>query len=283
MKTSATYIHEYSILDDINETLSDAITDVTKASYEYESVRRDFELKSFFEGTSLDVVMEAEKAGIFERIGNAIIKIIKKISEAISKFTKKFFGKSEEIESDVDIVNQIAARNPELKSTICKGIKEEWFTYKDVAKYQKDIIGLTNMLEQQTIDHKTFRQKCSESLEKFNKSGAIIVGTATTILGVLAIIPKIHKTFKQNKKVVEESKPMLEKLRSKLGVGGAKDNKSQPEPVKESVSSISPETASVIVSEYSKAVSVMTQELNHVVASQNAVGGILKSFINEHK
>lgn len=283
MKTNAAFIHEYSILDDINETLSDAIVSINEASYEYERAKRDFELKSFFENAPLDVFMEKEKVGIFERIGNAIIKIIKKIGEVLSKFTNKFLHKSKEIQSDEEIVNQIAARNPELKSTICKGIKEEWFTYKDIAKYQKDIIGLTNMLEQQTIDHKTFKQKCSEALDKFNKSGAAVITAGATIVGVLAVIPKIHNVFQRNKKVVDESKPVLEKLKAKLGVGKTKNDPDPAAPVKESVSSITPETASLIVSEYSKAVSAMTQELNRVVASQNNVSEVLKSFINEHQ
>ena len=281
MKTNTAYIHEYSMLDDINETLSDAITSINEASYEYDRAKRDFELKTFFEDSSPDLFTEAEKAGIFERIGNAIIKIIKKIGEVLSKFTDKFLHRSKEIQTDEEIVNQIATEHPELKSTICKGINKEWFTYRDIAKYQKDIIGLTNMLEQQTIDHRTFKEKCSEAFNNFNKSGTAIIATGTTIVGLLSIVPKVHSAFQKNKKVLNESKGILEKLKSKIGANKSKDDALGF--VKESTGSLSPEIVSVIVKEFSKAVSVITGELNRVIASQGNIGEVLKNFINEHK
>lgn len=279
MKTSAAYIHEYSILDDVNESLSEAISNINEASYKYNCMKRDFELKSFFEQTSTDVFMEKEAMGFFEKIGNAIMKIIKKIADTIAKFTSKFFNKEKEMKTDEEIVTQIITENPELKKAVCQGINEKWFTYKDVAGYQKDIVGLVQMLEQQTISHKAFREKCLESMEKFKTSGQAIIGAGTTVAGLLAVIPKIHHAFKQNKSVSEDCKKVLNNLKTKIDSRKYINN-----PVNESASSgLTPETASLIVTEYSKAVSEITKEFNQVVASQNNASDVLKSFINEHQ
>ena len=41
----------------------------------------------------------------------------------------------------------MCAEHPELKDTIARGINEEWFTYKDVAAFEKDTVALIAMLE----------------------------------------------------------------------------------------------------------------------------------------
>ena len=66
MKTNAAYIHEFSILDDINETISEVTNEVNHAMYEYETAKRQDDLRSFFENYNEDFIMEKE--GIFTRI-----------------------------------------------------------------------------------------------------------------------------------------------------------------------------------------------------------------------
>lgn len=279
MKTNAAYIHEFSILDDINETISEVTNEVNHAMYEYETSKRQDDLRSFFENYNEDFIMEKE--GIFTRIGNAIIKLIKKIGDVISKFTDKFFHRSKEVETDEQVVNQIVSRNPELRSTVVKGLKNEWFTYKDVAKYKDDILGLSMMLEQQTIDHKTFKQKCGEALDKFNKSGTAIITAGATIAGVLTILPKIVNAFKRNKKALGDTKGALGSLSKKAET--ASPQTPAPQTTTEAANGkITPETVSTILSEISKATSVMSEELNRVSNSQINIDDVLKMFIKQY-
>ena len=49
MKTNTSYIHEYDILDDINECVNITIDSANSAYYSYEAALRHADLSGFFE------------------------------------------------------------------------------------------------------------------------------------------------------------------------------------------------------------------------------------------
>ena len=62
MKTNTSYIHEYDILDDINECVNITIDSANSAYYSYEAALRHADLLGFFENASdSEVFMEKEK------------------------------------------------------------------------------------------------------------------------------------------------------------------------------------------------------------------------------
>lgn len=207
MRTSYNYIHEMDIIDDFYEYSESLIKSIGNDIDEYYKSKSEYELKSFFENT--DIIMEKE--GIVTKLGNAIISLIKKIKECISKFVDKIFHKSKKIESDVDKVNKIVAQHPELRDTIVKGIKEEWFTYRDVAAYEKDIVQLMLMLEKEQISHQKFKEKVGKKLDSFINGGQKIIAVGATVAGILLIAPKIITATKKSK---ESGKSILSVLKS---------------------------------------------------------------------
>lgn len=192
MKTSHAYINEYSFLDEVLEAVESAERDIQIAFYDYSKNKRAIENKSFFEYVeNAGLMVEKEGTSFLAKIGNAVMTIINKIASFLKTITDKITKNNEKIKDDVEIVNQMVARNPQLKNQVAKGIKEEWFTYKDVAAFEKDTIGLINMLEQNRIDHRTFREKFEDMSKKFADSAKPIITIGTTVGAVLGAVGHI--------------------------------------------------------------------------------------------
>ena len=217
MKINYNYIHEFDIVDDFNEYSMGILESTQHDIDEYYNNIRTSELKSFFENSSSDTFMEAEKEGILTKIGNAVISLVKKIRECISKFLDKFLHKNKKIESDVDIVNRMIIQHPEIRDVVVDGIKKEWFTYRDIAQYEHDIVQLMIMLENQQISNKKFKEKAGEKLNKFIDGGQKIIATGATIAGVLLVVPKIMSAVKKSKKAGKELSDMMDKSSKKSG------------------------------------------------------------------
>lgn len=277
MKTNTSYIHEYDILDDINECVNITIDSANSAYYSYEAALRHADLLGFFENASdSEVFMEKEKMGFFEKIGTAIINLIKKIADAIKNFASRFQKKTEEIKTDQEIVSQILQEHPDVKNEVCRGIKNEWFTYHDVAQYEKDIVGLCNMLEQHAIDHVTFKEKAAAALKKFASNGQIIITAGTTLAAGIAVVPKIVNQYKAAKTSLESLKKDSEKKGKKWKAGSGYIGEAES-------NNVDPKTASLIISEYSKAVSEITKEQTNVLQGYNVVDANLKAVANKYK
>ena len=265
------------MLDDINECVNITIDSANSAYYSYEAALRHADLLGFFENASdSEVFMEKEKMGFFEKIGTAIINLIKKIADAIKNFASRFQKKTEEIKTDQEIVSQILQEHPNVKNEVCRGIKNEWFTYHDVAQYEKDIVGLCNMLEQRAIDHVTFKEKAAAALKKFTSNAQIIVTAGSTLAAGIAIVPRIINQYKAAKTSLESLKKDSEKKGKKW--------KASSGYIKEAESNnVDPKTASLIISEYSKAVSEITKEQTNVLQGYNVIDANLKAVANKYK
>lgn len=282
MKTNASFIHEYDVVDDFTEYVIESVTTLDECVVDYNNLVREYELKSFFEGSQNEEKVSTKKEGIFTRIGNIIINLIKSIGNIITKFVSKFTSRNKEIETDEKIVNRICSEHPEIRQEVVEGIEKEWFTYHNIAEYKNDIVGLCMMLRKKKIDNRTFKEKCSERFHKLLTKGRTIVIAGATVASLMALVPKLAKAYKGCKDTMGDVKKNLEKTKKDL-------QKCKPKPLKEAVSlsdvveAVPIETISAIVQELSKVSSFVTKEMKHVVSGQGKISSVLKGIIRRYK
>lgn len=232
VKTDQSYINQYLKYDLVFEACDECERACIEADYLLRKSQRDAYLNSFFEaslfGKKKDPVVkkaDAAEDNFFAKIGKAISDLIKRITDFIKDIGAAITGKQRDIDADTKAVNKIIAENPELKNTIVKGIKKEWFTKHDVAAYKNDIVGLINMLDQGKIDNETAMDKFNESTKKF-VTGAKDAAVATlTISGAMKLASNINNFRTENRKLADDIRKMAEQTKDDATKGG-KDPKS---------------------------------------------------------
>lgn len=220
VRTDQSYINQYLKYDLVFEACDACERACIEADYLLRKSQRDAYLNSFFEaslfGKKKDpVVKKADDAedNFFAKIGKAISDLIKKITDFIKDIGAAITGKQRDIDADTKAVNKIIAENPELKNTIVKGIKKEWFTKHDVAAYKSDIVGLINMLDQGKIDNETAIDKFNDATKKF-VNGAKDAAIATlTISGAMKLASNINNFRTENKKLADDLRKSAEDIK----------------------------------------------------------------------
>lgn len=227
VRTDQSYINQYLKYDLVFEACDACERACIEADYLLRKSQRDAYLNSFFEaslfGKKKDpVVKKADDAedNFFAKIGKAISDLIKRITDFIKDIGAAITGKQRDIDADTKAVNKIIAENPELKNTIVKGIKKEWFTKHDVAAYKSDIVGLINMLDQGKIDNETAIDKFNESTKKFVTGAKDAAIAALTISGAMKLASNINNFRSENKKLADDIRSMAEKTREDATKGG---------------------------------------------------------------
>lgn len=266
LTTSHSFIHEYSLFDEVFDALESCKKEADVIFYNYGKAKDNNSVASFFEGTSDDFVMEQEAQGVLAKIGNLIVGLIKKITDFLKGISEKIFGSSKQLQTDAEIVSKMCAEHPELKDTIARGINEEWFTYKDVAAFEKDTVALIAMLEKNAIDHRTFREKFAAIADKFKKSAAPIITIGGTAAAVFGILPKLAKGCKEAKDTVGNFNKHLNDFKEKVDSKYSSDddiNKAQ-----------------AIMSVMSEAINLTTGECKDRTKGQGAIGGFFSKLAN---
>lgn len=220
VKTDQSYINQYLKYDLVFEACDECERACIEADYLLRKSQRDAYLNSFFEASLFGkkndpVVKKADDAedNFFAKIGKAISDLIKKITDFIKDIGAAITGKQRDIDADTKAVNKIIAENPELKNTIVKGIKKEWFTKHDVAAYKSDIVGLINMLDQGKIDNETAMDKFNDATKKF-VNGAKNAAIATlTISGAMKLASNINNFRTENKKLADDLRKSAEDIK----------------------------------------------------------------------
>lgn len=220
VKTDQSYINQYLKYDLVFEACDECERACIEADYLLRKSQRDAYLNSFFEaslfGKKKDPVVkkaDAAEDNFFAKIGKAISDLIKKITDFIKDIGAAITGKQRDIDADTKAVNKIIAENPELKNTIVKGIKKEWFTKHDVAAYKNDIVGLINMLDQGKIDNETAMDKFNDATKKF-VNGAKDAAIATlTISGAMKLASNINNFRTENKKLADDLRKSAEEIK----------------------------------------------------------------------
>ena len=220
VKTDQSYINQYLKYDLVFEACDECERACIEADYLLRKSQRDAYLNSFFEaslfGKKKDPVVkkaDAAEDNFFAKIGKVISDLIKRITDFIKDIGAAITGKQRDIDADTKAVNKIIAENPELKNTIVKGIKKEWFTKHDVAAYKNDIVGLINMLDQGKIDNETAMDKFNESTKKF-VTGAKDAAVATlTISGAMKLASNINNFRTENRKLADDLRKSAEEIK----------------------------------------------------------------------
>ena len=204
IRTNQKYINEFSLFEEAMECYESAINDINMVMYNHTHKERQRELKSFFEGAIDDEFFEEKEGGILTKIGNIIINVVNGIANFLSKTIGALTGRTKGIQEDAEIVTKIINEHPELKDQICQGLKDEWFTYKDVASFQKDVAGLINMLDRNKIDHQTFMQRFNSRVDQFNQNAKPLINANRTVKNLLGIVPSINKGVKENRDALKD-------------------------------------------------------------------------------
>lgn len=220
VKTDQSYINQYLKYDLVFEACDECERACIEADYLLRKSQRDAYLNSFFEaslfGKKKDPVVkkaDAAEDNFFAKIGKAISDLIKRITDFIKDIGAAITGKQRDIDADTKAVNKIIAENPELKNTIVKGIKKEWFTKHDVAAYKNDIVGLINMLDQGKIDNESAMEKFNDATKKFVNGAKNAAIASLTISGAMKLASNINNFRTENKKLADDLRKSAEDIK----------------------------------------------------------------------
>lgn len=226
VRTDQAYINQYLVYDEVFEACEACEKACVEADYFLRKEARKSYLDTYF---SEALNFGAKKApaktesNIFAKIGKAIVTLIQKIKAAIIHIKDSIFGTQKKTEKANKALQKILAENPEMKKTIMKGIKKEWFTIYDVAAYKNDVVGLIKMVDQAKIDNQTAMDKFQDMTDKVKKG--VVTGAAITGgLGILKGITEINKSRTSLQSTMEAMQHMAEAINDETSNDGKDPN-----------------------------------------------------------
>lgn len=215
VRTDQAYINQYLVYDEVFEACDTCEKACVEADYFLRKEARKSYLDTYFsEALNFGAKKSPAKTedNIFAKIGKAIVTLIEKIKNAIKHIKDSIFGTQKKTEAANKALQKIFAENPEMKKTIMKGIKKEWFTIYDVAAYKNDIMGLIKMVDQAKIDNQTAMDKFQDMTDKVKKG--IVTGAAITGgLSILKGITEINKSRTSLQSTMEAMQHMAEAIK----------------------------------------------------------------------
>lgn len=215
VRTDQAYINQYLVYDEVFEACEACEKACVEADYFLRKEARKSYLDTYFsEALNFGAKKSPAKTedNIFAKIGKAIVTLIEKIKAAIMHIKDSIFGTQKKTEAANKALQKIFAENPEMKKTIMKGLKKEWFTIYDVAAYKNDIMGLIKMVDQAKIDNQTAMDKFQDMTDKVKKG--IVTGAAITGgLSILKGITEINKSRTSLQSTMEAMQHMAEAIK----------------------------------------------------------------------
>lgn len=228
VRTDQAYINQYLVYDEVFEACEACEKACVEADYFLRKEARKSYLDTYFsEALNFGAKKAApakEESNIFAKIGKAIVTLIEKIKAAIKHITESILGTQRRTEKANKDLQKILAENPEMKKTIMKGLKKDWFTVYDVASYKNDVVGLIKMVDQAKIDNATAMDKLKEAGEKFKK-GAIAAGSIGVGIGAtLKVVTEINKQRKALGEMITDFQKLCEKKKEEAEKQGKPSN-----------------------------------------------------------
>lgn len=228
VRTDQAYINQYLVYDEVFEACEACEKACVEADYFLRKEARKSYLDTYFsEALNFGAKKAApakEENNIFAKIGKAIVTLIEKIKAAIKHITESILGTQRRTEKANKDLQKILSENPEMKKTIMKGLKKEWFTVYDVASYKNDVVGLIKMVDQAKIDNATAMDKLKEAGEKFKK-GAIAAGATGFGIGTaLKVVTEINKQRKALGEMITDFQKLCEKKKEEAEKQGKPSN-----------------------------------------------------------
>lgn len=264
--TSYDFIHEYSIYDDLYDSITEADKEVTAAMGRFTMKHHQIEAKQFFESSSdtdYTLLLEKEGQGLLAKIGTAVMKIINSIGEFLKKLTDRFTGNADKTKADAEKVSQILAAHPELKNQIMEGLDKNWYTMGDIASFQKDTVGLIRMLEKSAIDNATFWERFKARCTSFTNSVKPVVDAGNTIVSMVRLVPNAAKAVKESRDVLANTRGLLKKFKDDVETNYDYQNASK---------------AQAIWNAFSQMVGLTTEECKRREKNQTTIGKFIGIF-----
>ena len=179
-----------------------------------------------------EVFLEAEGNNVFEKIGNGVIALFKKIQDLISTVIQNIKDLRFRHKSYEDKLEFIKKQNPSYSDAIISKIDSGELKITDIkglADIQKAYNEIIEMSKKKEVDPKTLRGKVEAFKEKFgNLDRNNVIKGATTVLSVAsaAVILKkhvldVHRATNEMNKMSKESYEEIMKAYDELKV---KDN-----------------------------------------------------------
>lgn len=215
VRTDQAYINQYLVYDEVFEACEACEKACVEADYFLRKEARKNYLDTYFsEALNFGAKKSPAKTedNIFAKIGKAIVNLIEKIKNAIKHIKDSIFGTQKKTEAANKALQKIFAENPEMKKTIMKGLKKEWFTIYDVAAYKNDIMGLIKMVDQAKIDNQTAMDKFQDMTDKV-KNGVVTGAAITGGLSILKGITEINKSRTSLQSTMEAMQHMAEAIK----------------------------------------------------------------------
>lgn len=195
VRTDQAYINQYLVYDEVFEACEACEKACVEADYFLRKEARKSYLDTYFsEAMNFGKKdTKKEESNVFAKIGKAIVTLIEKIKAAIKHITDSILGTQRRTEKANKDLQKILAENPEMKKTIMKGLKQEWFTVYDVAGYKNDIIGLIKMVDQAKIDNQSAMDRFKEATAKFVKGSVAAGAAAGGVAGIMKAVTEANK------------------------------------------------------------------------------------------
>ena len=216
------YLHEFDAYDSLIITLESIQEVVAYANYQEKQSERAADISFLFEDADPEEVKTNVNKNIFEKIGAKIRELVEKLKQFGQWVADKIADIIPGMKSDAEKANQILKDNPELRDQIILAYREGDMTLKDIAGLEKDVEAVMRLYEAGKIDEDTTTGKIRSAIDKFNKSGEVILKTAGTIAGLLTIVGtftaavvKMKKSNKEFQEIVESYRRNLERIRVK--------------------------------------------------------------------
>lgn len=258
--TLLNYLTEYQSFDDMNMFLESTTKDVTRAYMSYENEVRQANQKFFLEGVDEEPMLEAAENNFFAKIGAKVRELAEKIKKFFTDLLNKIKGV--DINSDLAKAQKVMKEHPEYKDKILISIEKGDITLSDVARYEKEVETLIELIKKNQIDENSFKARFQKATEEFRNKGEVITKTALTAAGIIMIVPKVFSACGEAKKSMENFSRWCDKVKTDL----ERNNLNEPSKVR------------VILNTISNAMGVQTTEYKNRVSLLHRMSGALKKI-----
>jgi hypothetical protein len=220
------FIHYYDDVDEVMSVLENGESSIMEASYAYEEAKRIGEQKIFFEECAqdeIDLTLEAAENNVFATIGKAVMAALSTFKKFLEDFITFLTDKFRGAETDKDKINKILKDHPDLKDQVVLSLEKGVLSYKDIASFEKDYLGLVQLLQSGKLDELTFKDKATKAIEKFDNSAKIIAGAGLTVVALIGILPKLIQGIGDAKNSIVRANQSMGKLKNEIDKNQIKD------------------------------------------------------------
>ena len=189
----------------------DEITEsVMKAIHDYESHLEEYKFESSINGEIDEeeiTALEAEGDNVFKKIGNGVMNLIKKLIDMIQKFIDKIRNSGFAKKSDMDKIEVMCKKHPELKEQIIANASSFDFSQiRNIADMEENYNKIMKM---------TDKSKKKEAIEKFKKGAATTTAVAAGTVTVIKLGEALVRLKNSHKNMTSECQTILEKKRER--------------------------------------------------------------------